>query len=149
VAPAAEQQSRAARFVFATLEQDQPRRGTQLPPAPSRLPGRKPASDPGAATAAGVMRQVQAEANRPVADLGINFTYGTVTYMLAALTFVTALAWRDALNRYFNEKHKLKDFGPWASALLISGLAIILVLFLSHIKNRIRTKFDIPLAREL
>lgn len=81
----------------------------------------------------------------PVANLSVTFTYGVVTFILGAMAFMTALAWREALSRYFNEKHKLKDYGPWAAALIITGVAVILVMFLAHVKHRIVQNYNIPL----
>ena len=123
---------------------------TAIPMAFSRTPTTMPNMEKDGDGPDAIMKSARPSVtDRPVADLGVNFTYGVVVYILGALTFVTALAWRDALNRYFNEKHSLRNYGPWAGALIITGVAVILVLFLSQIKHRIRTKFEIPLAREI
>lgn len=123
---------------------------TAIPQSFSRIPTTLPNNEKDNEGPDAVMKSaLPGQAGPPVADLGVNFTYGVVVYILGALTFVTALAWRDALNRYFNEKHSLRNYGPWAGALIITGVAVILVLFLSQVKHRIRTRFEIPLAREI
>lgn len=89
------------------------------------------------------------EVRSAAASLSINYLYTAVTFILGAMTFITALTWRDSLTKYFQDKHALNAYGPWAGAFIITAVAVIVVVFLANIKHSIKTRYNVTLASEV
>ena len=58
--------------------------------------------------------------------------FSKINYLMAtSLGMVTALAWNSAFQNFFNKYPKLKDYGPWVYAILITIIAIIIFFLLN------------------
>ena len=53
-----------------------------------------------------------------------------IKYIITALSFVVALAWRDAFKTFFQSNKYLNRFGPWAYAVIITGLVLLTIFLL-------------------
>ena len=65
----------------------------------------------------------------------------TASLLIAAFGFVAALAWNEAIQSLFVEGGALEfmaDSGPWAYAILVTLLAVIVTVWIAKLIKRAR-----------
>ncbi|MEO0248166.1 MAG: DUF5654 family protein [candidate division WOR-3 bacterium] len=59
--------------------------------------------------------------------------------MTAAFGLVAALAWNDAISSLFKEGgalHSLAAYGPWAYAILVTVIAVVMTIYIGRVAER-------------
>ena len=58
-------------------------------------------------------------------------------FMVASLSLVVALAWNSAFQNYFQQNKYLNLYGPWAYAVLLTFVVILIVTIFDIFKKNI------------
>ena len=67
-----------------------------------------------------------------------NFTQKYINYIITALAFVVALAWRDAFKNFFQNNKYLNSYGPWIYAVVLTIIIVIIIIILENTNESIK-----------
>ena len=66
-------------------------------------------------------------------------------YLIGASSFIVALAWNSAFQKYFEHSKFLRSKGPWIYAISITFLITIIMFIIKGVKTRLPTSDDLKL----
>lgn len=66
-------------------------------------------------------------------------------YLIGASSFIVALAWNSAFQKYFEHSKFLKNSGPWIYAIAITFLITMTMFIIKKVKNKLPTSDDLKL----
>ena len=65
--------------------------------------------------------------------------------LIGASSFIVALAWNSAFQKYFEHSKFLKSKGPWIYAVVITFLITMTMFIIKGVKNKLPTSDDLKL----
>ena len=66
-------------------------------------------------------------------------------YLIGASSFIVALAWNSAFQKYFENSKFLKNKGPWIYAVASTFLITITMFIIKAVKTKLPTSDDLKL----
>jgi hypothetical protein len=66
-------------------------------------------------------------------------------YLIGASSFIVALAWNSAFQKYFEHSKFLKNSGPWIYAISLTFIITIIMLIIKRVKTKLPTSDDLKL----
>ena len=66
-------------------------------------------------------------------------------YLIGASSFIVALAWNSAFQKYFENSKLLRSKGPWIYAIYITFLITTLIFIIKGVKTKLQHSDDLKL----